>query len=205
MHDVIYAVMNNVIFTLSFMIWVGYCSYPNGYRDYKNQTKADKTTKQNTYMRQPHSSGSRSKRLLLPPFWSLLVTLWLLVTSTFGHKSCRVTNRSIMWSQIVPQSQIEASHKSCRHTSQITSLTTVYSTVYSDTDQRKHQRSTSLAFVWGIHRNRWIPRTNGQLRGKCFHLMPSSCTKIWRTVSTCQVHICSYTIPKPSLLCPTSY
>ena len=35
---------------------------------------------------------------------------------------------------------------------QITSLTTVYSTVYSDGDQRKHQRSTSLAFVRGIHR-----------------------------------------------------
>ena len=36
--------------------------------------------------------------------------------------------------------------------SQITSLTIVYSTVYSDVDQRKHQSSTSLAFVWGIHR-----------------------------------------------------
>ena len=36
--------------------------------------------------------------------------------------------------------------------SQITSLTIVYSTVYSDADQRKHQRSASLAFVWGIHR-----------------------------------------------------
>ena len=58
--------------------------------------------------------------------------------------------------------------------SQIISLTFVYSTVYSDTDQRKHQSSASLAFVWGIHRDRWIPRTNGQLRGKCFHLMTSS-------------------------------
>ena len=37
-------------------------------------------------------------------------------------------------------------------TSQITSLTVVYSTVYSDADQRKHQSSASLAFVWGIHR-----------------------------------------------------
>ena len=35
--------------------------------------------------------------------------------------------------------------------SQITSLTIVYSTIYSDTDQRKHQSSTSLAFVQGIH------------------------------------------------------
>ena len=36
--------------------------------------------------------------------------------------------------------------------SQITSLTSVYSTVYSDTDQRNHQSSASLAFVRGIHR-----------------------------------------------------
>ena len=36
--------------------------------------------------------------------------------------------------------------------SQITSLTIVNSTVYSDADQRKHQSFTSLAFVRGIHR-----------------------------------------------------
>ena len=36
--------------------------------------------------------------------------------------------------------------------SQITSLTIVFSTVYSDADQRKHQSSASLAFVRGIHR-----------------------------------------------------
>ena len=35
--------------------------------------------------------------------------------------------------------------------SQITSLTIVYSIVYSGTDQRKHQSSASLAFVRGIH------------------------------------------------------
>ena len=58
--------------------------------------------------------------------------------------------------------------------SQITSLILVYSTVYSDADQRKHQSSASLAFVWGIHRDRWIPHTKDQLRGKCFHLMTSS-------------------------------
>ena len=38
--------------------------------------------------------------------------------------------------------------------SQITSLTIVYSTVYSGTDQRKHQSSALLAFVRGIH---WGP------------------------------------------------
>ena len=36
--------------------------------------------------------------------------------------------------------------------SQITSLTIVYSTVYSDADQRKYQSSASLAFVRGFHR-----------------------------------------------------
>ena len=38
--------------------------------------------------------------------------------------------------------------------SQITSPTIVNSIVYSDADQRKHQRSASLAFVRGIH---WGP------------------------------------------------
>ena len=59
--------------------------------------------------------------------------------------------------------------------SQITSLAVVYSTVYSEADQRKHRSSASLVFVWGIHRYRWIPRTKSQLRGKCIHLMTSSC------------------------------
>ena len=36
--------------------------------------------------------------------------------------------------------------------SQFTSLTIVYSTVYSGADQRKHQSYASLAFVRGIHR-----------------------------------------------------
>ena len=45
---------------------------------------------------------------------------------------------------------------------------------------KKHQSSASLALVWGIHRDRWIPRTNGQLRGKCFHLMTSSWVKATR-------------------------
>ena len=47
-------------------------------------------------------------------------------------------------------------------TSQITSLKVVYSIVHSGADQRKHQCSASLAFVRGIHRDRWIPRTKGQ-------------------------------------------
>ena len=62
--------------------------------------------------------------------------------------------------------------------SQITSLTVVYSTVYSDADQRKHQSSASLAFVWGIHRDRWPVNSphKGPVTRKMFHLMTSSWT-----------------------------
>ena len=49
--------------------------------------------------------------------------------------------------------------------SQITSLPIVYSTLYSDADQRKHQSSAWLAFVWRIHRG--IPLTSGQ---KCVNV-----------------------------------
>ena len=46
--------------------------------------------------------------------------------------------------------------------SQITSLTIVYSTVYSGTDERKYQSSASLAFVREFTGDRWIPRIKGQ-------------------------------------------
>ena len=43
---------------------------------------------------------------------------------------------------------------------------------------RRRSKKTSKLRVTGlcvgIHRNRWIPRTKGQLRVKCFHLMTSS-------------------------------
>ena len=63
--------------------------------------------------------------------------------------------------------------------SQITSLAIVYTSVYSGTDQRKHQSSVSLAFVWGIHRwpvnspHKWPVTRN------FFHLMASSCHNEW--------------------------
>ena len=59
--------------------------------------------------------------------------------------------------------------------SQFTSLTIVNSTVYSGADQRKHQSFASLAFGGEFTGDRWISRTKGQYRGKCFHLMTSSC------------------------------
>ena len=58
--------------------------------------------------------------------------------------------------------------------SEITSVSIVYSTVCSAADQRKHQISTSLAFVKGIHQSPVNSRTKVQERGNCFHLMTSS-------------------------------
>ena len=58
--------------------------------------------------------------------------------------------------------------------SQITSLTIVYSTVNSGADERKHQSSTSLAFVRGIHRQQVNSPHKGPVSRKCFHLMTST-------------------------------
>ena len=58
--------------------------------------------------------------------------------------------------------------------SQFTSLTIVHSTVYSGADQKKHQRSASLAFLWGIHRWPVNSPHKWPLTRKMFPLMTSS-------------------------------
>ena len=52
--------------------------------------------------------------------------------------------------------------------SQIPSLAVVYLTVYSDVDQRKHQSSALLAFVWGIHRGPLNSPHKGPVTRKMF-------------------------------------
>ena len=72
--------------------------------------------------------------------------------------------------------------------SQITSLTTVYSIVYSDADQRKHQSSASLAFVRGLHRgpvnspHKW-PVTRKMFPFDDVIIIPVSIVQ-WRHVAT---------------------
>ena len=58
--------------------------------------------------------------------------------------------------------------------SQITSITVVYSSVYSGADQRKHQSSASLAFMRGIHRRPVNSPHKGPVTRIMFHLMTSS-------------------------------
>ena len=59
--------------------------------------------------------------------------------------------------------------------SHITSLTIVYSTVYSGADQRKHQSSASLTSVRGIHRRPVNFPHKWPVTRKCFREMTSSC------------------------------
>ena len=58
--------------------------------------------------------------------------------------------------------------------SQITSLTIVYSTVYSVQIKENIKAPRHWPLCGEFTGDRWIPRTNGQWRGKCFHLMTSS-------------------------------
>ena len=76
--------------------------------------------------------------------WSSLVLISSFVASLRGSTGCC---RPVHYIDVIMTTMA----------SQITSLAVVYSTVYSDADQRKCQSSASLAFVWGIHRDRWIP------------------------------------------------
>ena len=81
--------------------------------------------------------------------------------------------------------------------SQITSLTIVYSIVYSDADRRKYQSSVSLAFVWGIHRGPLNSPHKGPVTRKkfpfddvimCnafFHWLKPSIPKMFLVVPTC--------------------
>ena len=72
--------------------------------------------------------------------------------------------------------------------SQIISLTIVYSTVYSGTDQRKHQSSASLAFVRGIRRGPVNSPHKGPVTRKMFHLMTSSWLWWCWCVNHCRTH-----------------
>ena len=69
------------------------------------------------------------------------IPVWLILIYTEGKLTCKANGHD-HYNDVIMSAMM----------SQITSLTIVYSSVYSDADQRKHQSSGSLVFVRGIHR-----------------------------------------------------
>ena len=67
------------------------------------------------------------------------------------HRYC-YTGPSLQWTDRVNKLKHYGDAILGAIASQITNVTVVYSTVYSDADQRKHQSSASLAFVRRNHR-----------------------------------------------------
>ena len=87
--------------------------------------------------------------------------------------------------------------------SQITSLAIIYSTVYSGTDKKNIKAPRHWPLLGEFTGDRWIPRTKGQWRGKCFHLMTSS----WMIPDNMYSLPMLFAIISPplfSLLCPAS-
>ena len=92
--------------------------------------------------------------------------------------------------------------------SQITNLTIVYSTVYSGTDQRKHQSSMSLAFVRGIHQwpvnspHKW-PVTQKMFPFDYVIMLDSklSCKPI---IPNCRLAVCAPKVSPPTLCTPST-
>ena len=110
--------------------------------------------------RGPGNSHTAEKRIIdMNSIWSFYQDVWTLLHDTFRHCWNQSTG---IWGYHYSDVIIGAM------TSQITSLTIVYSTVYSGADQRNHQSTASLAFVRGIH---WWPvnsRHKGPVTRKMF-------------------------------------
>ena len=87
--------------------------------------------------------------------WPYLIIRMIMITERriFTGFQCWTHKAFVKW---VPMSAVYFNRysdvKMGAMASQITGLTIFYSAVYSGADQRKHQTSTSLAFVRGIHR-----------------------------------------------------
>ena len=93
-----------------------------------------------------------------------LIQCWFIINGVLWHSHERTISKTWLKTSLWRLISLDITHLKLLSTfhyndvimdaiaSQITSLTIVYSTVYSDTDQRKHQSSASLVFVWGIHR-----------------------------------------------------
>ena len=99
---------------------------------------------------------------ILPPTWFNVITILML--PSYRSKWFKHHYNDVIMGAIA---------------SQITSLTIVYSTVYSGADQRIHKSYASLAFVWGIHRGLVNSPHQWPVTRKCFYWIMSSCSRCY--------------------------
>ena len=88
--------------------------------------------------------------------------------------------------------------------SQITSLTIVYSSVYSSADQRKYQSSASLAFVQGIHRGPVNSPHKGPVTRKMFpfdDVIMQNETRMSLAFLTRNTNTCEVSLMRNSIKC----
>ena len=102
--------------------------------------------------------------------------IWLICTVWHCWNVKKKSDRSVSNRQPTPGDTDEISSTHCNGVimstmaSQITSLTSIHSIVYSGADQRKHQSSASLPFVSGIQ---WWPVNSPHKRPVTRKMFPS--------------------------------
>ena len=143
---------------------------------------------QDTYL--THNKPLASVRTRLGPRSKMaLFAIWVMRPEHFGRTRCHYND--VIMSAVV---------------SQITSLPIVYSTVYSGTDERKHQTCASLAFVRGIHR--WpdnSPHKGPVMRRKMFPFDGVTMVKIHSTLRGSNIWMSLQKQPLISLLPMTDF
>ena len=107
-----------------------------------------------------HSHSRMGMLLLIHALYAMLLRKTLFCQTLTSMTNIRPSHLTYLWhcSDIIMTTMA----------SQITNPTIVCSIVYSDADQRKHQRSASLAFVWGIHRSAVNSPHKGPVTRKMF-------------------------------------
>ena len=146
-------------------------------------TRAHARTHAHTHKRD--AWGVTYNRLMSWEWQSLYVSWWrhneaLSVSLAWKHRPTGGTNNGaasdvrrhdVQMSSLLHSSDV---HCTTMTASQITSVSIVYSTVYSGADI-KNIKAPRHWPLWGeFTGDRWIPLTKGQWRWKCFHLMTSS-------------------------------
>ena len=145
--------------------------------------------------------------------WINLISVWIIITSVIdvAWNSVPKLQRCIRWILGIDRQSHSKIYFACDHlsmpqlkldvhyydvimgaiASQTTSLTIVYSTVYSGGDQRKHQSFASLAFVLGIQRglvnspHKWPVSGNVSISWRHHVMGYKSCFLVHRVTPGC--------------------